>query len=150
MQHFTPLIQLIAISLAAHVALAGARVTTALYALSLDASEFTIGTLIALFALFPMILAVPMGRLCDRIGIKKPMMFGCLAVAIGCAIPSVAAGLPVLYLAVILIGTGFMAIHIGSQHAVGAMSSMETRAANFSWLSLGFSISSFCGPVIAA
>jgi MFS family permease len=148
-RHFTPLIQLIAISVAAHVALAGARVTTALYALSLDASEFTIGTLIALFALFPMILAVPMGRLLDRIGIKKPMMFGCLAVAIGCAIPSVAAGLPVLYLAVILIGTGFMAIHIGSQHAVGAMSSMETRAANFSWLSLGFSISSFCGPVIA-
>ncbi|MDB5765173.1 MAG: transporter [Herminiimonas sp.] len=135
--------------MAAHIALAGSRVTTALYALSLHASEFTIGTLIALFALFPMVFAVPMGRLIDRIGVKKPMLCGCISICAGCAIPSLVGGLPVLYLAVILIGTGFMAIHIGSQQAVGAMSTMEMRSANFSWLALGFSISGFCGPVIA-
>ena len=32
--------------------------------------------LIALFAVFPMVLAVPMGRIIDRIGIRKPLMLG--------------------------------------------------------------------------
>lgn len=149
MRYLTPFLQLILTSIAAHVALAGSRVTTSLYALSLHASEFTVGTLVALFALFPMLLAVPMGRLIDRIGIAKPMMGGALMIGIGCAIPATLDGLPVLYLAVVLIGTGFMAIHVASQHAVGAMSMSETRAVNFSWLALGYSISSFCGPVIA-
>ena len=149
MRNFNPLIQLILVSIAAHVALAGSRVTTSLYALSLHASEFTVGTLIALFALFPMMLAVPMGRLVDRIGIVKPMTCGALLMAVGCLIPSVVDGLAVLYPSVILIGTGFMAIHVSSQHAVGAMSVTTTRSSNFSWLALGYSISSFSGPVIA-
>jgi MFS family permease len=148
-RNITPLIQLILVSVAAHVALAGSRVTTSLYALSLHASEFTVGTLIALFALFPMLLAVKMGRWVDRIGIVKPMICGALLMAVGCLIPSVLHGLPALYPSVILIGTGFMAIHVSSQHAVGAMSVTAARSTNFSWLALGYSISSFSGPVIA-
>lgn len=135
--------------MAAHVALAGARVTTSLYALSMRANELTIGGMIALFAFFPMLFAVAMGRLIDRIGIKRPMLCGCFAVSLGCALPSLIDGLPVLFIAVVLIGTGFMAVHIGSQHAVGAMSTTESRSGNFSWLALGFSISSFVGPVLA-
>lgn len=133
----------------AHIALAGSRITTSLYALSLHASEFTIGTLIALFSLFPMLCAVPMGRLVDRVGIVGPMLAGSLAIGIGCALPSFVSGLPILYLATVLIGTGFMVIQIASQHTVGAMSDAEKRVANFSWLALGFSISGFCGPVLA-
>ncbi len=143
------LLSFILISLAAHIALIGARVTTSLYALSLHASEFTVGSVIALFALLPMFAAVSMGRLIDRIGIAKPMIGGALLMAAGCAIPSMLGGLPVLYLAAVLIGSGFLAIHVSSQHAVGAMSTTGTRAGNFSWLALGYSVSSFSGPVIA-
>jgi predicted MFS family arabinose efflux permease len=127
--HFS-FFQLIVISIAAHIALAGARVTSSLHALSLHASELTIGLLIALFALFPMLFGVTMGRLIDRIGIKRPMRLGCLAIALGCALSGMG-GLLTLFFAVPLIGTGFMAVHIGSQHAVG------------------FSASSFLGPVMA-
>ena len=70
----SPLLRLIAVAVTAHVALGAARVTTALYALSLQASAFTVGTLIALFAVFPMLLAVPMGRVIDRIGVRRPLM----------------------------------------------------------------------------
>lgn len=143
------LLQLILISLAAHLALAGSRVTTSLYALSLHASEFTVGTLIALFSLFPMFFAVPVGRLIDRVGMMRPMVCGCLSMLAGCALPGVFSGLTILYLATMLIGTGFMAIQIAAQHAVGAMSPDEKRAANFSWLALGFSVSGFSGPVLA-
>jgi MFS family permease len=145
--HFS-FFQLIVISIAAHIALAGARVTSSLHALSLHASELTIGLLIALFALFPMLFGVAMGRLIDRIGIKRPMRLGCLAIALGCGLSGMG-GLLTLFFAVPLIGTGFMAVHIGSQHAVGALSTMEERSSNFSWLSLGFSASSFLGPVMA-
>jgi MFS family permease len=148
--HFSsPLLQLIVISLMAHIALAGSRITTSLYALSLNASEFTVGTLVALFALFPMLLAVTTGRLVDRIGIVKPMAGGSLAMALGCLLPSMIDGLAVVYFATVLIGTGFMAIQVASQHSVGAMSSADNRSNNFSRLALGYSISGFCGPVIA-
>jgi MFS family permease len=143
------LLQLIIVSLMAHIALAGARITTSLYALSLHSSEFTVGTLIALFSLFPMIFAVPTGRLVDRIGIMKPLVGGCLSMAVGCMLPSFVGALPVLYLATLLIGTGFMATQVVSQHTVGALSVAEKNPANFSWLALGYSVSGFCGPVIA-
>lgn len=145
----TPLLQLILISLTAHSALAGARIATSLYALSLHASEFTVGSLIALFSLFPMIFAVSAGRIIDRIGIVRPMLAGCAAIAVGCAVPGIVGGLPVLYLAAILIGSGFMVIQIAAQHTVGASSAAHQRASNFSQLALGLSISGFCGPVLA-
>ena len=145
----SPLFQLIALSLAAHIALAGSRVTTSLYALSLNASQLTVGALAALFSIFPMIFAVPMGRLIDRIGITRPMGAGCFSICIGCTLPMLVDGLSILYLATAMIGTGFMTVQIASQHAVGAMSIDETRSVNFSMLALGYSISGFCGPVIA-
>jgi MFS family permease len=145
----SPLLQLILVSLMAHLALAGSRITTSLYALSLHASEFTVGTLIALFSLFPMLCAVSTGRLIDRIGIVTPMRAGCVAMTIGCALPGFVGGLPVLYAATILIGTGFMIVHVAAQHSVGAMSATDRRTTNFSWLALGFSISGFSGPVLA-
>ncbi|WP_206047022.1 MFS transporter, partial [Noviherbaspirillum denitrificans] len=144
-----PLLHLILVSLTAHTALAGSRITTSLYALSMHASEFTVGVLIALFALFPMLCAVPAGRLIDRVGIMRPMMAGCVAMALGCVLPGVIGGLPVLFLATILIGTGFMVIQVAAQHTVGAASAADKRATNYSWLALGFSISGFTGPVLA-
>jgi MFS family permease len=133
----------------AHIALAGSRITTSLYALSLHASEFTIGTLISLFSLFPMVFAVPAGRIIDRIGIVRPMLAGCVSIAAGCMLASAVGGLAVLYLAAILVGTGFMVIQVAAQHTVGEKSEDDSRSTNFSWLALGFSISGLCGPVIA-
>lgn len=145
----SPLFRLIAIAVTAHVALAAARVTTSLYALSLHASEFTVGTLIALFALFPMLLAVGIGRIIDRIGVRKPLMAGCASASAGVLLAALVPGIAVLYAAAILIGTGFTAIFIGAQHAVGTLSPPDQRAAHFSRLSLGFSISAFTGPLVA-
>ncbi|HVL74798.1 MAG TPA: MFS transporter, partial [Noviherbaspirillum sp.] len=126
-----PLSLVILVSLLGHLALAGTRVTTSLYALSLHASAFTIGTLIAVFALFPMLLAVPAGRLVDRVGVVRPLAAGAAAVLIGCLLAAAAGDLTLLYPAAALIGTGFMAIQIAAQHMVGTMSTSEKRAANF-------------------
>jgi len=142
-------LKLILLSLTAHMALSGARITTSLYALSLQASEFTVGSLVALFSLFPMLFAVAAGRMLDRSGIARPLMASALAIVIGCALPAMIGGLAILYLATLLVGTGFMVIQVAAQHTVGAISSNEDRASNYSWLALGFSVSGFCGPVLA-
>ncbi len=149
MPRLSPLLSLIAVAVAAHVALGAARVTTSLYALSLQASEFTVGTLIALFAVFPMLLAVPMGRVIDRSGVRRPLMAGCVVASIGVTLAATVKALAVLYVAAILIGTGFMAIFIAAQHAVGTLAAHDQKAAGFSRLSVGFSISAFLGPLIA-
>jgi len=141
------LFPLILVSLTAHIGLVGARVTTSLYALSLHASEWTVGTLIALFALFPMVCAVPMGRLIDRIGVEKPLLTGGAMMVAGCLIPCGWDSLLALYLAAMFIGTGFLAIHLSIQHAVGRLATQELIA-SFSWLALGTSVSSFLGPII--
>jgi MFS family permease len=96
-----------------------------------------------------LMLAVPMGRVIDRIGIRKPLMVGCLLATMGVLLAASIPSLTILYPAAILIGTGFMAIFIGTQHAVGILSAPEQRTASYSRLSLGFSISSFTGPLIA-
>ncbi len=149
MFRLSPLLSLIAVAVAAHVALGAARVTTSLYALSLQASEFTVGTLIALFAVFPMLLAVPMGRVIDRGGVRRPLMAGCVVASLGVAVAATVKAIAALYVAAILIGTGFMAIFIAAQHAVGTLAAPDQKAAGFSKLSVGFSVSAFLGPLIA-
>ncbi|MFM7658408.1 MAG: MFS transporter, partial [Burkholderiaceae bacterium] len=145
----SPLLALIGVAVCAHVALAAARVTTSLYALSLHASELTVGTLIALFALFPMLLAVKMGRIIDRIGIYQPLRFGALIGSAGVLVAAAAQSVAMLYLAAVLIGTGFMAIFIATQYAVGTLLEGEEKTAGFSQLAVGFSISAFIGPMMA-
>ena len=149
MRHLSLLTQLSLVAIVSHIALIGTRMTTSLYALSLHSSEFTVGLLLALFSLFPMIFAVAMGRLIDRIGIAKPMTAGCISMSLGCLLPTLLPSLTILYVATIFIGTGFMAIQVASQHAGGVMSNTENRAFYFGWIALSYSISGFLGPIIA-
>ena len=149
MRRPSPLLALIAVAICAHVALGAARVTTALYALSLHASEFTVGTLIALFAVFPMLLAVGMGRIIDRNGVQQPLRAGGVIASAGVIVAASVKAIAALYVAAILIGTGFMAIFIATQHAVGSMLANEQKAAGYSKLSVGFSVSAFVGPLVA-
>lgn len=145
----SPLLLLIAVAVCAHVALGAARVTTSLYALSMHASEFTVGTLIALFAVFPMLLAVSMGRVIDRIGVRRPLIAGCAVASAGVLVAALLKAIIALYVAAVLIGTGFMAIFIAVQHAVGSLLPADEKAAGYSKLSVGFSVSSFTGPLVA-
>lgn len=132
-----------------HLAFAGARVTLSLFAIHQGASPFTVGALISLLAILPMVFSVHAGRVVDRIGIRAPLIAAAAMVVSGlllaCAVPK----LSVLFLVSALIGSGFMLFHIGVSHAAGALGQPEHRARNFSLLALGFSISGFLGPLTA-
>jgi MFS family permease len=120
-----------------------------LNALSLGGSPLVVGMIMSLFALLPMLLGVPAGRLVDRIGLRAPLVTSVAAVAVSIAVPAAIPGIASLYVAAAGVGTAFMLFHIGVQHAVGQGSTVQDRKINFGWLALAFSISNFVGPTVA-
>jgi len=143
------LVYFVALNALAHLALVGGRMTTSLFALRLGASDFTVGTVMSLFAALPMLLSIFAGRLIDRAGPRRPLLAGLIALACGTLLPFFFPTLGVLYLSSTLLGTSFMFVHIGMNSVIGAHGVPEQRALNFSWLALGFSISGSLGPIIA-
>jgi len=140
---------LIFITLLNHSVFAGTRVSVSLYAIHLQATPFTVGVLMALYALLPMLFAVGMGRLTDRIGWRAPMLAGSVAIAAGALLPFLWQSLVSLFPACVLIGSGFMMYQVAAQNIVGYIGRPEDRPTNFSLSALGFSISGFAGPMIA-
>jgi len=132
-----------------HLAFVGSRMTTALFALQLGASPLTVGALMSLFALLPMLLSVASGRLIDRAGPRRPLAAAFGALACGTALPFLFPSLQILFLSSTLLGLAFMCVHIGMNSVIGAHGAPEQRALNFSWLALGFSFSGSLGPLVA-
>ena len=144
-----PLAALIALGMCNHVVLSGTRISVSLDALSRGASPAVVGLLMALFALLPMFFGIAVGRLADRIGVRKPMVWGSVGCVAGAALPAIAPGLPALFISASLIGLSFIFFQVPAQQATGEMGGPDERSANFSWLALGYALSGFLGPLIA-
>ena len=143
-----PIALVLAVTVLTHLAFAGARVAVALLALHLGASALVVGVLAALFAALPMFFSVAAGRAIDRIGVVKPMLFGALGVASGCAAAFAWPTLEALYAVSVVVGSGAMLSHIASNNAIGAIGTPPDRPRNFTLISLAFSTATFVGPVL--
>jgi MFS family permease len=147
------LARIIAIVVLTHMAFVAARMTGSLYALANNASTFTVGTILSLFALVPMLIAVRAGRWLDAVGPWRPTLTGVLLMLGGlllpAAFPYATADVAPLLVAAALIGTGSTLTMLSVQQVVGERADPNHRAAAFSWLALGASISGFVGPVLS-
>jgi MFS family permease len=123
------------------------RVIIPLYAIDLGAPQFWIGVLIALFSLFPMLFALYAGRLSDRFGPQRPMLFGSIGLVIGLLTPYVFPALPALYASAALFGLSFVFYHVAAQNLVGALSSKEELTGNFNNYGLVMAAGGFVGPL---
>ena len=132
-----------------HVGFVGSRITVSLSAISQGASPLTIGVLMALYALIPMLLAVYAGRLVDRVGAFKPIAISGALVAVGIVLPFVFPGMAALYASSALAGTAFMMQHIALNNVIGNLGPATDRPVNFAWFALGYSISGTVGPLLA-
>jgi predicted MFS family arabinose efflux permease len=132
-----------------HLAYAGTRVTLSLFALSLQASPFTVGVLLSLLALVPMTFSVAVGRMIDRIGVHRPMLVGATLLFTGIMIAVISPTLPALFATSCLAGSGFILFHIAVNYLAAVIGRPEDRVRNFNWLALSFSTSGFLGPMIA-
>src|SRR6266513_2210343 len=127
----------------------GSKVAVSLYALELGVGPFTVGLLAAMFAAFPLLLAVHAGRISDRAGVRTPILLGSATMACGLALPALAGGLPALFVCPALIGLGHIFFHVSIHNLVGSLGSAEERTRNFSTFALGSSIAAFIGPSLA-
>jgi len=131
-----------------HAALTGGRITVSLTALQMGLSTFTVGTLVAVFAVLPMLFSVRAGRWVDRVGIVRPLVIGTALVAFGTLLPSISQTQTALLVASCAIGIGFMLHQVATQDLLGH-AEPERRLRNFSYLSLALAGSGFSGPLIA-
>ena len=132
-----------------HSGFGGSRVAISLYALELGATQFTIGVLMALYAICPLLLAVYVGRLADRVGPRTPMLIGTVGVVAGLLLPPLFPGMTALYLSALLLGSTFHFFFITVQGIAGGIGGSENRARNFALVGMGFSAAGFIGPFIA-
>ena len=145
------LLNIIALGVLTHTTFVSSRMVGSLYALDNGASTFTVGVLMALFALVPMLTAVRAGRWLDAVGPLKPLAAGVAMVACGAMLPAIfsykVADIAPLLVAACLVGTGAMLIQQTTIHLVGERADPTRRAADFSWLALGASVAGLVGPV---
>jgi predicted MFS family arabinose efflux permease len=132
-----------------HAGFGGAKVALPLHALQLGLDAFTVGIMMALWALCPMLIALYVGRLVDRIGPRVPMLAGTVGVVVSLLVPYFFPSTVALYVMAIAVGTAFQFFFVPTQGITGALGRPEDRARNYSLLSVGFSIASFLGPLIA-
>ncbi|SSW63982.1 hypothetical protein AGI3411_01353 [Achromobacter agilis] len=131
-----------------HVALTGGRITVSLTALQMGLSTFKVGTLVAVFAVLPMLFSVRAGRWVDRVGIVRPLVIGTTLVAVGTALPFISQTQLALLIASCCIGIGFMLHQVATQDLLGHAEPTQ-RLRNFSFMSLALAGSGFSGPLIA-
>jgi len=125
------------------------KVLISLLAIELGASQFVIGLLVALYSLFPMLLALYAGKLSDRLGVRVPTIVGSLGLAAGLAVPYFFSSLAGLCASAVLIGVFHMMYNVSVQNLVGSLGGPEDRTRNFSNYALAMAFGSFLGPMSA-
>jgi MFS family permease len=149
-KRFPPLLlPLILVTLTGHMAFSGGRVSGSLFALNMGSPEWVVGLFMAMFSFLPTLAAMSIGRWIDRMGALPVLRFGVLTVLIGAWLPVLWLSVPSLFVMALLVGFGFNAMSVASQHTVGALAqgkSAEQRLRNFGWYALGHSASSALGP----
>ncbi len=144
------LARLIAAQVCLHAAMTGFRMAAPLMALREGHSAAAVGMLLALFALAQVLLALPSGRLADRLGIRRP-----LNIAIGLATTGALLALafpvfPVLCFTALCCGAASCVTMTAVQRHAGKLAHGSKQLKQvFSWLAIGPSISNFVGPFLA-
>jgi MFS family permease len=105
--------------------------------------------LAAFYAVVPLVLGVYTGRLADAKGMRLPLMIGAVVTGVAMLTGFVWRELAGLFAVAILMGGAFVFWNVSIQTLAGAIGTAEQRPRNFAWLSIGYSVSNFIGPVFA-
>ncbi len=131
------------------IAIKGSKIVITLFSIELGASQAVIGVLVALYSLFPMILAIYAGKLTDRLGARWPMVAGSCGIAFGLTLPYLFPGTATLYVQAALVGAGHVFYNVSVQNMIGGMGTKDDRTRNFTNFGLAMATGTFVGPLIA-
>jgi MFS family permease len=137
-----------------HSAMAGLRMAAPLQLLRDGLAPWTVGLLLALFAAAPVAVALPAGRLADRLGYHRPVHLAVAITLLGClmAVLSTSTRQATHFLllcgAAMATGTGTNLGMLTIQRTAGLAARNSTeRVRIFSWLGVAPSFSNVIGPV---
>ena len=136
-------------SVLSQVGFSGSRVVISLYALELGANQFTVGVIIALYALCPMLLSIIIGRYADRTPPRMPIIVGSALLVGAMLLPTLIGGLVPLAVAAFVLGFAHQFFSIPLEALVGGIGGPEKRASNYTMITMGWAIANMSGPLIA-
>jgi MFS family permease len=118
-------------------------------ALELDASAATIGFIAAVYALFPVLLALTFGRLVGRVGEGRFVITGTFFIGVSAAILLFANSLAILAIGAALSGLAHLACMVGGQTMVALKSPSNKYEENFGRYTFSASLGQMVGPILA-
>lgn len=133
------------------VTLTLATVATAvpLYAVALGLDAATVGLLVALPNVFPMLLAVPAGRAVDGAGALRWMLVASLGLISAPLLVAVLGGTLALVIAQLLLGLFHVFLTLASQAYVATLGSRASFERDFAWYSTSLAAGRLGGPLLA-
>jgi MFS family permease len=118
-------------------------------ALELDASASTIGYIAAVYALFPVLLALTFGKMVGQIGEGRFVIFGTFFIGVSAALLLAADSLFLLAVAAALSGLAHLACMVGGQTMVALKSPPDKYEEHFGRYTFSASLGQMVGPILA-
>ena len=140
---------LIALLVLAQIGFNGGRLVFVLFAIHLQATPATVGLLIGLIGLGPMLQSILLGRWVDKVSDAKPIAIGLASLLIGLTLPALYPSIRTIGIACIFVGSGFMLVHMTISNSVGHAVVPDLRSTAFGHLAVGSSIASTIGPLLS-
>lgn len=141
---------LIATMICVHACMATTRVTASLWVLGQGHGEASVGLLLSLFAVAPIVLSLWAGRLADRHGFHRPVGVGVALAFVGALLALAVQQLWAIALGCLLCGGAVAVAAVAIQREAGLMAEAPGELKRiFSWMSLGPAMSNAASPVIA-
>lgn len=132
-----------------HTSYKASKVLISLYALELGASPALVGVLFATYSVFPVLLAIYAGKLADRYGSRRLILFGACGLVCGLLIPFFRPALAGLFASAILIGLCYIFYTVAVQNLIGSIGEEHERTRNYSIFSMGVGVTALLGPMTA-
>ncbi|MDQ0990024.1 MFS transporter [Streptomyces sp. V3I7] len=126
-----------------------ARPAVSYRALALGADGRAVGVIAGVYALLPLLAAVPLGRRTDRGRCAPLLPVGVVLISGGCALSGLANSLWAMALWSGVMGLGHLCFVIGAQSLVARQSAPHEQDRNFGHFTIGASLGQLVGPVAA-
>lgn len=141
---------LIATMICVHACMAVTRVTASLWVLDRGYGEASVGLLLSLFAVAPIVLSLWAGRLADRHGFHRPVGVGVLMAGIGALLALSVQQLWAIAAGCLLCGGAVAVAAVALQREAGLMADEPGELKRiFSWMALGPAMSNALAPILA-
>lgn len=141
---------LIATLICVHACMSVTRVTASLWVLNHGYGEASVGLLLSLFSVAPILLSLWAGRLADRHGFHRPVGFGVLMAGVGALLALAVQQLWAIAIGCLLSGGAVAVAAVATQREAGLMAGEPDELKRiFSWMALGPALSNALAPVIA-